>query len=129
MIDLDNFKSINDTYGHPQGDKVLQEVAKAYPQAFNRPSDFAARWGGEEFAALLPDTPLEGAMEIAEKIRADIEKMEFSCMEGIVLRITASVGVNTVIPDQESKIENFISVTDKALYNAKNAGKNKVIHG
>jgi diguanylate cyclase (GGDEF)-like protein len=128
MVDIDNFKSINDTYGHPQGDIVLQEVAKVYPKAFNRPCDFAARWGGEEFAALLPDTPSDGAMEIAERIRADIEKMEFSCFEGIVLRITASIGVNTVIPEQDSKVENFVSVADKALYSAKNAGKNKVMH-
>jgi diguanylate cyclase (GGDEF)-like protein len=127
MIDLDNFKGVNDTYGHPQGDIVLQEVAKAYPRAFHRPSDFAARWGGEEFVALLPDTHLEGAMEIAEKIRANVEEMEFSGFEGVTFKITTSIGVNTVIPDQDSKLENFVSVADKALYTAKNAGKNKVM--
>jgi diguanylate cyclase (GGDEF)-like protein len=125
MLDIDDFKNVNDTYGHQQGDIVLQMVAQTFPQAFRRPIDFAARWGGEEFIALLPNTHMEGAMEIAEKIRADIEKKETPCSEGII-KITISIGVNSLVPSQNSSLNVFISKADKALYAAKEAGKNKV---
>lgn len=125
MLDIDDFKNVNDTYGHQQGDIILQMVAKIFPLAFRRPIDFAARWGGEEFIALLPNTHLEGAMEIAEKIRADIEKKE-TPYSGGVIKITISIGVNTLVPVQSSSLNAFISNADKALYAAKEAGKNRV---
>jgi diguanylate cyclase (GGDEF)-like protein len=127
MLDIDKFKNINDTYGHQQGDIILQMIAKTFPQAFRRPADFAARWGGEEFIALLPNTHLEGAMEIAEKIRADIERLEIPYKEGVIIKITVSIGVNTVIPEKGSSLNAFISNADKALYAAKEAGRNKVL--
>jgi len=128
MIDLDKFKKINDTYGHQQGDIVLQAVAKTLQQAFNRPADFAARWGGEEFIILLPSTPLSGAMNIAEKIRTGVEKTEIPYYEGVIIKLTVSIGVNSLIPEQNSSVNAFISNADKALYAAKDAGRNKVIH-
>jgi diguanylate cyclase (GGDEF)-like protein len=126
MIDIDNFKNVNDTYGHQQGDKILQMVAKTFTKAFRRPADFAARWGGEEFIILLPNTHREGAMEIAEKIRDDIEKTETPSYEGEKIKITISIGVNSLVPAQNSSLNAFISNADEALYAAKEAGKNKV---
>ena len=126
MIDIDKFKNINDTYGHQQGDIILQILANVFPRAFKRPADFAARWGGEEFTALLPNTPLEGAMEIAEKIRTDIESTEIPYYEGVIIKITVSIGVNSIVPGQNSSVNAFISNADKALYAAKEAGRNKV---
>jgi len=98
------------------------------PKSFRRPGDFAARWGGEEFVALLPNTPLDGAIEIAEKIRSDIEQTVFKTADGIETRVTLSVGVNSLIPTNETSIDAFFSKADRALYSAKEAGKNKVIH-
>jgi len=128
MVDMDNFKYLNDTYGHQHGDIVLRQVAELLPRSFKRPGDFAARWGGEEFVVLLPNTPLEGAIELAEKIRADFEKMPIKTANGTETRVTLSIGVNSLIPGIETSIDAFFTNADKALYLAKDAGKNKVIH-
>jgi len=127
MMDLDRFKVVNDTYGHLQGDKILQAVALIFPKSFKRPGDFAARWGGEEFAVLLPNTPLEGAVDIAEKIRLDIENASMPSPAGIEIKITISIGVTSLIPSQDSSIDDFTLSADRALYAAKQAGRNKVI--
>ena len=126
MFDTDKFKYINDTYGHPQGDAVLKIVAETIKQTLKRPTDFAARWGGEEFAVLLSNTDLQGALEIAEQIRANIECTVIPCFDGTTINSTVSVGVNSQIPDKNSSVEAFISETDKALYAAKNAGRNRI---
>jgi len=128
MMDLDRFKNLNDTYGHQQGDIVLQTVAKIFPHSFSRPGDFVARWGGEEFVVLLPNTPSVGAKEIAEKIRTDVESVKIFCPNGSSIKITISIGVSTQLPVHDSPIDAFISNADKALYAAKEAGRNKVIH-
>ena len=128
VLDLDKFKDINDSYGHQQGDIILQTIAGMFPQSFRRPGDFAARWGGEEFVVLLPNTPLEGALDVAEKIRADIEKTSILTLNGFRILITLSIGINSLIPTNETSIDAFISNADKALYTAKEAGRNKVIH-
>jgi len=128
IIDIDKFKIFNDTYGHQHGDIVLQAAANIFPQSFRRPGDFAARWGGEEFVVLLPNTPLEGAMHVAEKIRADIEEAVIPCAGGSNTGITISIGVNTQKPTQGSSIDAFLSLADKALYAAKEAGRNRVCH-
>jgi diguanylate cyclase (GGDEF)-like protein len=128
MMDLDRFKSLNDTYGHQQGDVVLQTIAKVFPHSFKRPADFAARWGGEEFIVLLPNTPLAGALDVAERIRTDVENTLIPCTDGSTLRITLSIGVNSQTPTKDSLIDTFISGADKALYAAKEAGRNRVIH-
>jgi diguanylate cyclase (GGDEF)-like protein len=127
MIDLDKFKNVNDTYGHLHGDVVLQTAAAIFSQAVKRPGDFAARWGGEEFVVLLPNTHSDGAVEIAEKIRLDVEDTIIPVDGGSEMKITISIGVTSLIPTTESSIDTFISTADKALYAAKDAGRNKVL--
>ena len=127
MLDLDKFKKVNDKHGHQQGDIVLQTISNIFPQSFRRSGDFAARWGGEEFIVLLPNTPLDGAMEVAEKIRSDIENAIIICPNGSTIRITLSLGVNSLVPVKESSVNAFISDADTALYAAKKAGRNKVV--
>jgi diguanylate cyclase (GGDEF)-like protein len=127
MIDVDHFKNYNDTYGHQQGDIVLQEVAKGLSQPVRRPVDFAARWGGEEFAVVLPNTDSKGALHIAELIRKTVENLEIPRIDGgTAKKVTVSIGVNTQVPTREHSIENLISKTDEALYRAKATGRNKV---
>ena len=128
VIDVDKFKNYNDTYGHQQGDVALQSVANVFSRSLKPSSDFAARWGGEEFTVLLPNTPLDGALEIAENIRLNIEAMEIPHDDGSKSKVTASIGVTTRMPTQDSKVSAFISIADKALYDAKAAGRNRVFH-
>ena len=126
MLDLDKFKDLNDTYGHQCGDIVLKYLADVFQRSLKRPSDFTARWGGEEFIVLLPNTPLEGAIEVAENIRVNVEKSTIN-HEGVNLKITVSIGVTAILPVQNSSMEMFIAKADKAMYMAKEAGRNKVI--
>jgi diguanylate cyclase (GGDEF)-like protein len=126
MIDIDHFKIYNDTYGHMQGDRLLQELAGVLTGPSKRATDVAARWGGEEFSVLLPNTDLNGAMKIAESIRSVIEETTFRCRDGTRTSITVSIGVNTKIPAIGEIVEDFIAVADKALYDAKDAGRNRV---
>jgi diguanylate cyclase (GGDEF)-like protein len=127
MIDVDKFKNYNDTYGHQQGDVVLKTIAKIFAQSIRRSGDFAARWGGEEFAILLPNTAMDSALDIAEKIREDVESLLIPCIDGSANRVTISVGVNSLIPVQGSSVDAFISNADKALYEAKDQGRNRVV--
>jgi len=127
MMDLDEFKSLNDTYGHQQGDLVLKKVADVLNTALRRPADFTARWGGEEFIVLLPNTRLEGALEVAEKIRGDVEKTPIVFPDGKEINITISIGVASDAPDKTSSMDALISNSDKALYLAKEAGRNRVM--
>jgi len=126
IMDLDKFKDINDVYGHQQGDVVLQTVAGIFSQVIRRPGDFAARWGGEEFVILLPNTPIEGAVEIAENIRKTVEDTDIQRDDGPHMKISISAGVTSLIPSVNSSIDNFISAADRELYDAKAAGRNKV---
>ena len=128
MIDIDHFKIYNDTYHHQQGDTALHAVAQTLSQICTRASDFIARWGGEEFIALLPGTPLQGALKIAEKARKAVESMVIPCRDGTETKVTISIGVKTMTPKVNSSRDNFISDADKALYNAKKAGRNRVVH-
>jgi len=127
MIDVDKFKNLNDRYGHQKGDIILQSIAKIFPQSFRRPGDFAARWGGEEFVVLLPNTSIDGAMDVAEKIRSDIENTSITCTAGLILSVTVSIGVNSLTPELNSSVDAFLSNADRALYAAKDAGRNKVM--
>jgi len=126
MIDVDNFKIYNDTYGHQQGDVALRTVADVLKRNLMRSTDFAARWGGEEFTVLLPMTDMRGALSIAEVIRANIENTIISCPDGTSTNVTLSIGLNTQIPTQNDSIDDFISKADNALYLAKKTGKNRV---
>jgi diguanylate cyclase (GGDEF)-like protein len=127
MIDIDKFKNINDNYGHQQGDIILQIVARTFHKSFKRPSDFAARWGGEEFVVLLPNTPMDGALDVAERIRTDVEATDIFYTDGSKIRVTISIGVNSLVPLHDNSINEFISKADKALYAAKDSGRNKVV--
>ena len=120
MVDLDNFKSINDTHGHQSGDDVLVEVARRLTGAV-RGNDMVARWGGEEFVVLLRDCPLEDAVARAEKIRRQIADTAFP---GIGT-VTVSVGVAQLTPGEI--LASSLDRADKALYQAKRSGRNTVV--
>jgi len=126
MVDIDHFKKYNDTYGHQQGDVALQAVAKMFTEALNRPGDFVARWGGEEFIILLSNTDLQGAIGVAERIRRFAEEMIIPMQDGPKSKITVSIGVNTREAGHGGSIDEFISRADMALYDAKNRGRNRV---
>jgi len=126
MVDIDNFKKYNDTFGHQQGDMALMAAAEMFTEALNRPGDFVARWGGEEFIILLSNTDAEGAFGVAERIRLLAEKMEIPAIDETITTITISIGVNTRDPEQISNVDEFISRADMALYDAKNKGRNRV---
>lgn len=123
MIDLDYFKKINDTYGHLAGDLCLKEVARTVRNIVKRTSDLVCRYGGEELVVILSDTPHEQALKIAERIRHDIEGLNV-VFAGQVIRVTASLGVASVIPDNQKTSALLIDQADKALYQAKAEGRN-----
>ena len=126
MIDLDDFKRVNDTYGHPQGDLVLRAVG-AVVQENSRETDWPARYGGEELALILPHTDLEGAYVIAERIRTAIEQLRVPRSDGgEPLRITASLGVAA---SNSADREVLVAEADAALYEAKREGKNRTVRG
>lgn len=125
MIDLDYFKRVNDTFGHEAGDLVLAEVA-ALLKTHIRGSDIACRYGGEEFALVLPDTTLEGAQRRAEDIHAAIKRLEPKYRDKSLGKITASLGV-AIFPDHADGPDSLIRASDEALYEAKGAGRDRVV--
>jgi len=126
MLDLDHFKRYNDKYGHLNGDKVLQTAAEVFSRELKRPTDFIVRWGGEEFAIILPGTDIQGATYLAESIRKSLEDREILLDNGKTTKITVSIGVNTYIPSSENSQIDFIRQADDALYKAKKEGRNRV---
>jgi diguanylate cyclase (GGDEF)-like protein len=125
MIDIDDFKEFNDTYGHPRGDKVLQSVSEAI-RANLREMDVAARYGGEEFVVVLPETDTDGAYQVADRIRASVEAIRFGTAEGAApVHKTVSIGVATY-PQHAMAQGKLIEAADRAMYAAKKDGKNKV---
>ncbi|MGY3176312.1 two-component system chemotaxis family response regulator WspR [Pseudomonas sp. TE12234] len=127
MIDVDYFKTYNDTFGHLEGDEALRRVAAAIRDASARPSDLPARYGGEEFALVLPNTSQGGARLVAEKLRMTIEALKIphiSPTEGSSL--TVSIGLSTITPAAGSHCRELISAADKGLYLAKKNGRNQV---
>lgn len=126
MLDLDDFKQVNDTHGHLQGDEVLRAVGRIL-DAESRGIDEAARYGGEEFVVALPETEIEGALEVAERIRARIEAEPVPMLDGKGdLRITASIGAAS-FPAAAHSVRELIAAADEALYRAKRDGKNRVV--
>lgn len=125
MLDIDHFKSFNDQHGHDVGDAVLREVANALRRTVRR-SDVASRYGGEEFTVVMPDITFENAYERAELIRAAVEKIRVNIPGKSVERVTTSIGLAHHPQDGETP-ETLISLADKALYQAKRAGRNRVI--
>lgn len=125
MVDLDHFKSINDNYGHLAGDMVLECIARIFEKTL-RTTDFIARYGGEEFVLLLPHTNRFQAQMLAERVRAKIEKTEMDYC-GTKFKVTASIGVAAMKPGSLESEESLLGKADKALYAAKNDGRNKVV--
>ncbi len=123
MVDADYFKKINDTYGHLAGDLCLKRVAKATYDTVKRTSDLVCRYGGEELAIILPNTDHYGAMNIAERIRDEIERLNID-FAGQTIRLTASLGVASFTPDTNTTSDLLIALADKALYQAKDEGRN-----
>jgi diguanylate cyclase (GGDEF)-like protein len=126
LMDVDRFKNYNDTYGHLQGDVALHAIANLSAKMFERPGDFFARWGGEEFAVLLPNTDVNGGMYIGEQVREAVEKAVIPDADGTRTQLTISIGVNVHTPRLGSSTDSFIIGADKALYAAKQAGRNRV---
>jgi diguanylate cyclase (GGDEF)-like protein len=125
LLDLDNFKNINDTYGHHTGDAVIKETANILIE-LSRENDTVARYGGEEFIILLPETNLYEALTLAEKIRSTIESREIIFNEDEILHVTTSIGVAQVDTVNDENVSRTIQRCDNALYKAKQRGRNKV---
>jgi diguanylate cyclase (GGDEF)-like protein len=126
MIDVDYFKKFNDHHGHVEGDACLQMVARAVQAGPRRPGDIAARFGGEEFTVLLPGTSIDGALAVAEAIRAAIAALKFPHSASPFRSVTISAGVHALIPGREQPARALIEAADRALYQAKAEGRNKV---
>ena len=125
LVDIDNFKSINDTYGHEAGDRVLRQFAARFRRN-TRSIDLACRIGGEEFVVVMPDSGLEPACQMAERLRECIAIEPFQPDGETTLTVTASVGVATLDQPQGS-LDALFKRADRALYVAKRGGRNRVV--
>lgn len=124
MIDLDEFKPVNDRYGHPFGDYILKSVAKMIMEKSRR-ADFTARYGGDEFAVVLPNTDGKGAMNLARRIHSAIEKQVYE--HGQSVKVTASLGLAAFPCERIKSAEELIDAADRALYAAKSKGRNCIV--
>lgn len=124
LLDLDHFKTVNDEYGHKAGDAVLRTIGRVLSQSL-RSTDFAARYGGEEFVALLPQTSEDEAWLLADRLRSEIARQQFTA-QGRDFKVTASIGVASLKPGSLSKVRDLVQEADAALYLAKNNGRNMV---
>jgi diguanylate cyclase (GGDEF)-like protein len=127
MADIDLFKAYNDTFGHPAGDECLQRVAATLRGSLRRPSDVVGRYGGEEFLVVLPATGEEGARQVAEAMRSGVEALAIPAADTRISPVvTLSVGVATAVPDEDSLATDLVEEADRALYRAKQSGRNRV---
>jgi len=128
MIDIDCFKQYNDCYGHLAGDECLKLVAGTLKEHLQRPTDWVARYGGEEFVVLLPGTHARGAMKVAERLRKEIVALQLPHGDSVALDLVSiSLGVATVAPMLKHLPTELLQLADKALYEAKDGGRNQVI--
>jgi len=129
MVDIDHFKSYNDHYGHPTGDSCLKSVASAMHRVMRRPNDLLARYGGEEFVSLLGNTGEDGASLVAHELIRVVEDLGIRHAASTTCdRVTISVGLACVIPMEAQDITTLIRQADRALYHAKNTGRNRVVN-
>ncbi len=125
MIDIDHFKLINDTFGHPVGDKVLVDLANKIKSCI-RDIDIVARYGGEEFVVFLPETDLSGAIKVAERIRREISKAPFKVNSKVEVPVSVSIGVS-FLEGNNVDLTKLLYIADNALYEAKRMGRNRVV--
>ncbi|NLF43576.1 MAG: diguanylate cyclase, partial [Bacteroidales bacterium] len=127
LLDIDYFKEYNDFYGHLAGDECLTKIGQTIKNSLSRSTDMAARYGGEEFIVLLPDSGKEEAIKIADMLRLKTESMNIPHEKSSVSNyVTVSIGVTSTVPDGNSSYQDLFNVADRALYQAKNAGRNQV---
>ena len=124
MMDIDHFKNVNDSYGHPAGDETIRAMTATCIDSI-RAIDIFGRLGGEEFAAILPETNLKDAVQTAERLRQTIEAITVE-YEKHTITFTVSIGVTKLLPG-DTAIESLLDRSDKALYMAKNGGRNQVV--
>jgi len=130
LLDIDYFKQYNDHYGHLQGDQCLKDVAQALGSAATRAKDFIARFGGEEFVLVLPETDGRAAEKVAERCRGQIFRQQIPHLKSLAGQVlTVSMGVGTIIPTAGDEPEGFIEMVDRLLYKAKQNGRNRVEAG
>ncbi|WP_299420157.1 diguanylate cyclase [uncultured Shimia sp.] len=127
IFDIDHFKIVNDTYGHPAGDDVLRAVADLMQVANLRRADRVCRYGGEEFVMILPDTTCDNAQVVAERIRNRISALTAECTGNVSLRVTASFGIACAEPNSDLDPEELLLRADEALYHAKSTGRNRSV--
>lgn len=127
MIDIDHFKAFNDRYGHLQGDACLRQIAHSLVATVRRAGDIVARYGGEEFAVVLPGTTQAGAVRVAEQLRAGVEALKLpNDASATAPHVTISLGVTTMTPTAGINPQTLVAGADRALYNAKRHGRNRV---
>lgn len=126
MIDVDHFKRVNDNYGHPAGDAALRQVARVIANCLRRPGDEAIRYGGEEFAVILPHTDGEGISFLAECIRSRVGQLQF-VWNGATIPLSVSIGAALIVPQAEATMEQLVQEADQLLYQAKQSGRNRCI--
>jgi len=127
IFDIDHFKIVNDTYGHPAGDDVLRAVADLVQAANLRRADRVCRYGGEEFVMILPDTTCDNAKVVAERMRNRIAALTTECTGNVSLRVTASFGIACADPNSDLEPRELLLRADEALYHAKSTGRNRSV--
>ncbi len=128
LIDIDMFKAYNDTYGHVKGDECLAKIARTIQQQISRPADVVCRYGGEEFIVILPETDLDGALKIARQISLSVEQLQIPHKKSRISDyVTVSIGVDSILPKQQSEYMLFVEHVDNLLYEAKQSGRNSII--
>jgi len=127
FIDVDYFKAYNDFHGHRAGDDCLAAVGKALGRSLQRPADLAARYGGDEFVVLLPDTYTDGALDVARRLLAAVAELDIPHGASPFGRVTLSIGVAQLVPSPDRTFQELLERADHALYAAKQAGRNGVV--
>ncbi|WP_278800549.1 sensor domain-containing diguanylate cyclase [Marinobacter nauticus] len=128
LLDIDHFKQYNDLYGHIQGDECLRRVSSVLSNAIKRPKDFVGRFGGEEFVIVLPESDADAAVRVAERCISDLLREQIPHADNSASQlVTLSMGIGTIIPSQSDSLTEFLATVDGRLYEAKDAGRNRIV--